>query len=412
MEDHVQSPTKVLIVLTGSEKSGGASHQTEATLRFLLGDQTKRFDFRVVDVDFGFTAVLDELLESGKFFPENLVRFGSNGLNVKERISSGKSRGFSFLRMLLGIQYVHPVARQIDLREEKLVVFASQSELAARINKAFVWTLWDIAHLDSPEFEEVRSNGEFERRDRTIWAAARKAALVIVDSPNSVNAVSTGFGVPFNRLIDIPFSPSSTLSQSEYPTQQIEVPSTVGNELPEKFFFYPAQFWTHKNHEIVVDAIDILRRKGIHVGIVFAGGDRGNKSRIVEKVRILGLEESVRFLGYVSDSIIGALYRSSVGLIMASYFGPTNIPPLEAFALGVPVVASEGHRSQLKDGAVFFDPDSQVELAKRLEQLLNPDFAERLRDSGAERLKEIEARRQQQQHLFLERLDRIANRVA
>jgi hypothetical protein len=132
---------------------------------------------------------------------------------------------------------------------------------------------------------------------------------------------------------------------------------------------------------------------------VFAGGDRGNKSRIVEKVRILGLEESVRFLGYVSDSIIGALYRSSVGLIMASYFGPTNIPPLEAFALGVPVVASEGHRSQ-------------VELAKRLEQLLNPDFAERLRDSGAERLKEIEARRQQQQHLFLERLDRIANRVA
>ncbi len=54
-----------------------------------------------------------------------------------------------------------------------------------------------------------------------------------------------------------------------------------------------------------------------------------------------------------------------------SYFGPENLPPLEAMTLGCPVICSNyaGAKEQLGDAADFVDPSSSIEISKALRQV-------------------------------------------
>ena len=69
------------------------------------------------------------------------------------------------------------------------------------------------------------------------------------------------------------------------------------------------------------------------------------------------LEDQVRFTGFVSNEEINYLYSQSLALVMPTYFGPTNIPPLEAFKLNVPVLYSDlpGLRDQVNDAALLLN---------------------------------------------------------
>ena len=62
-----------------------------------------------------------------------------------------------------------------------------------------------------------------------------------------------------------------------------------------------------------------------------------------------------------------ALYRHALALTFVSYFGPDNLPPLEAFALGCPVITSaiEGVDEQLGNAALYVNPDSVSNLSMR-----------------------------------------------
>jgi glycosyltransferase involved in cell wall biosynthesis len=64
------------------------------------------------------------------------------------------------------------------------------------------------------------------------------------------------------------------------------------------------------------------------------------------------------FVGFVSQPDLITLYRKAVALVFPSFFGPENFPPLEAFALGCPVIASDvaGAREQMGDAALLVDP--------------------------------------------------------
>jgi glycosyltransferase involved in cell wall biosynthesis len=72
-------------------------------------------------------------------------------------------------------------------------------------------------------------------------------------------------------------------------------------------------------------------------------------------------------------------------LVFPTFFGPTNIPPLEAFALGCPVAASRiyGMPEQLGGAALFFDPRSEEEMAECIQRLWQDDrLCQRLSSNG------------------------------
>ena len=63
-----------------------------------------------------------------------------------------------------------------------------------------------------------------------------------------------------------------------------------------------------------------------------------NIENIKDMTKKFNLENQVRFVGFVSSEEINFLYSQALALVMPTYFGPTNMRPLEAFKLQVPVL--------------------------------------------------------------------------
>ncbi len=83
------------------------------------------------------------------------------------------------------------------------------------------------------------------------------------------------------------------------------------------------------------------------------------------------MEGAVQLFGFVDKDRIVALYKNAFALVYPTFFGPDNLPPLEAFALGCPVIASSvsGAQEQLGDAAILFDPKNPEEIAQKVKML-------------------------------------------
>jgi glycosyltransferase involved in cell wall biosynthesis len=166
-------------------------------------------------------------------------------------------------------------------------------------------------------------------------------------------------------------------------------------DLPERFLFYPAQFWPHKNHTRVVQALGALKEEhGLQIPVVFLGSHSGEvRERTFREVMSLssrlGIEDDVHYLGYLPDEDMSGLYAEAAALVMPTFFGPTNIPVLEAWAFGCPVLTSDirGIREQVGDAGVVVDPRSVEAIADGIYRLWTDEtLANRLADSGRRRL--------------------------
>jgi glycosyltransferase involved in cell wall biosynthesis len=102
----------------------------------------------------------------------------------------------------------------------------------------------------------------------------------------------------------------------------------------------------------------------------------------------LGLSSQVHFLGFVPREDMIGLYRNALALTYVTFFGPENLPPLEAFALGCPVIASNvpGAQEQLGDAALLVDPKNEGDIAKGIKRLYEDSaLRQKLIDRGLER---------------------------
>jgi len=165
--------------------------------------------------------------------------------------------------------------------------------------------------------------------------------------------------------------------------------------LPQRYLFYPAQFWPHKNHVGIVQALGLLKReRRLRVSVVFCGSySEEIRERTFRKVMSLssqlGVEKQIHYLGYVSDADMSGIYAEAVALVMPTFFGPTNIPILEAWAFGCPVLTSDirGVREQVQDAGVLVNPRSVEAIADGIYQLwTDENLACSLPDLGRQRL--------------------------
>ena len=272
----------------------------------------------------------------------------------------------------------------------------------------YILTIWDLAHRDSPEFPEVREYGEFNIRENLYKNSLPKASLVIVDSITLAKRCSSLYGIDVDRIIDMPFSPSPFFKE-EF---NIEIKDLfIKYDIEEGYYYYPAQFWPHKNHIRILQALLLLKNNKITKKVVFSGGDKGNLSYIKSKILELGLENEVKLLGFVPSSHIEALYKGSLAIVMPTYFGPTNIPPLEAWSFGKPLIYSSHLNENVGDAALLVDPDSAEELAEALTSVLDPDVVKKLVDKGNRRLNEIELMRKNSEAKLLDKLEIFSNKL-
>lgn len=269
-----------------------------------------------------------------------------------------------------------------------LVYFLSPSFLALDlISHNYVFTIWDLCHRDLPEFPEVNNFREFENRELLYNYAPKKAIAVITDSELGRENCIRRYTLDADRVFAASFLPSLNISKTKFIDIR-EKYNIIG-----EYIFYPAQFWSHKNHIYIIDAISDLKREGVLLHVVFSGSDKGNLQYVLDYAKKMNVYDLVKYIGFAPNEEIFYLYKQSLALVMPSYFGPTNIPPLEAFAIGTPVIYSNllGLREQVADAALLCDLRNPKSLVEHLKTLMNnPDKRIELIRKGQRRLNELQ----------------------
>jgi len=147
--------------------------------------------------------------------------------------------------------------------------------------------------------------------------------------------------------------------------------------LPRAFALVANQFWKHKNHRLVLEAVARARRAqpGVHVvmvGMLSDSRDVANPhlSEMIRRLSTERLFENVSILGEVSFADLVALLRCAIEVIQPSEFEGWNTTVEDALALGKRVACSDipTHREQASE-AFFFPADDATPLAAHLQQL-------------------------------------------
>lgn len=248
---------------------------------------------------------------------------------------------------------------------------------AVQIDLPYMAIVWDLQHRLQPWFPEVSADGTWRQRETFYGEYLRRAAFIIAGTEAGRQEIERFYQVTENRIKILPHpTPAFTLQ-----AQQSDVAAVLKKHgLKNNYLFYPAQFWSHKNHVNLLLAVATLKREHqIDMPVVFVGSNKGNEEYVRQFAAQLQPSIDVAFLGFVPVEDLVALYRGAFALAYVTFFGPENLPPLEAFALGCPVVASDvpGAREQLGNAALFVNPREPSEIAAAVKTLADNESLRR-----------------------------------
>ena len=241
-------------------------------------------------------------------------------------------------------------------------------------------TIYDLQHHDLPRF--------FSRAERAYrrWAyddAARSATLVVASSEHTRARLVELLDLAPDRVEVVHLG----IDHSRFAPERTDDEQQLAElDLPERFVFYPANLWPHKNHDRLLDALAASGDRELE--LVLTGQTWGRGETIGERARRLGIAERVHHLGHVKQDTLPALYRAARAIVFPSLYEGFGAPPLEAMACGCPVASStRGSLGEVcGDAALALEPDSIDSIAAALDRIASDeDLRGRLRAAGLAR---------------------------
>ena len=297
----------------------------------------------------------------------------------KENISAVKINRSLFSRLWFQIRtplwlwrntgkYFDTFSKSFVNQKCDLWVFPSQDIWSYSLPVPTLGTTHDLMHRYERQFPESGSKKEYRVREKHYARMCNKSEGVLVDSKLGKQQLIESYHVPNSKVYVLPFIAPKYI----YDTKK-NIP--LNYNLPPKYLFYPAQFWEHKNHKALVRAASLLIARLPDLKMVFVGSPNNGYSSLIDLIKKLGLQEVFLFFDQVPDERMRELYTNARALIMPTFFGPTNIPPLEAFATGCPIAVSNNYAmpEQVGDAGLLFNPDSDNEITKTIEKLWTDD---------------------------------------
>ena len=240
---------------------------------------------------------------------------------------------------------------------------------AVQVDLPYMAIVWDLQHRVQPWFPEVSAGGTWKHREKFYSEFLRRAAIIIAGNDAGRQEIERFYQVTSNRIKLLPHpTPSFALNAQQGDTAAV----LKKYELKDNYLFYPAQFWSHKNHvNLLLAAAALKSEHQLDFQVVFVGSDKGNEQFVRRFASQLKPAIDVRFLGFIPVQDLVALYRGAFALSYVTFFGPENLPTLEAFALGCPVVASDvdGAREQLGDAALLVNPRDPSNISAAVKKL-------------------------------------------
>lgn len=265
----------------------------------------------------------------------------------------------------------HDPARRRMLHEARIdVVFESARFYGWRLGLPVIAWIPDFQHRKLPHMFTRRG---YWRRELGFQAELAAGRTIMLSSEDARRDCERFYPQSIGRTKAVRFAVPAT----EAPSLELARAVADGYGLPHDFVFMPNQFSKHKNHLLVLDALEMLRARGRKIVIACSGKQDDERHpdhfpRVKGRLDALGMHEQFRLLGMIPYPHVTALMRASMALLNPSLFEGWSTPVEEARGLGVPLLLSDldVHREQASGQALFFERHSASSLAEALEKLV------------------------------------------
>lgn len=375
---------KLAIFIDTKENSGGAYQESLYLIENIEKFNKNELDIVIISTSQNLAQTFDKRNYEAYYFSMNpferyvgfLRNYGSFARRFKKYFFF-KNKFESFLKK-----------KNIDL-----VYFTNPSPYSLYLEDTdFIITVPDVSHREEVEFPEW-AKSDFQRKDEILSKSTIKAVAVITNAEIIKDRISLFYSVLKDRIYVISQQPSPSISKFDKIDNKTLEKFKELYPLPQKYIFYPAMYLPHKNHKYVIDTIKILQTEyKINLCAVFCGSDKGYLKKIKKYVYEQKQSENIIFLGFVKSEHLPYLYLNSLALAMPTYSGPTNMPPWEAFKMGVPVLYSDIHniKEVYKDAVYYIDPFDPQSMAKGIRDIINNEnLKDKLTNNGKKLLNSI-----------------------
>lgn len=315
-------------------------------------------------------------------FPEQTVLLWSNKKRPVEAENRsiiavrGPARSSRMSWLLDGIS-----GRASHLRSRRTLWHLLSADPSFDVSGSYVITVNDTIPWRFPDLYPMGPTGK-------LWMSltsrlARRAERVVVPSETSSLDVARYLGVDPERVRVIPWAPDPDL----------EIERTEGNEhsvTPGKPYVVMAGGFAHHDpRKRFVDAVAALRELPDEVGLIITGEAGPSATHLMAEAEELGVRSRVRLTGFLSPSQMAAVYSGATAFVFPSLWEGFGLPLLNAFALGVPAVVSDGGSLPeiAGDAALVYRAGDSEALGTELAQVVgDPALATDLRDRGHKRV--------------------------
>ena len=141
------------------------------------------------------------------------------------------------------------------------------------------------------------------------------------------------------------------------------------------YFICSNQFWQHKNHRVVLKAVELLKEKNLRYQVLFTGKNfdhrnQGYFASLEKFVADNGLEQWVSFLGFIDRNVQLQLADHALSYIQPSLFEGWSTTVEDAKCMNQHIILSNlpVHLEQIDYNVDFFDPHDPVQLAAAMEK--------------------------------------------
>ena len=227
-----------------------------------------------------------------------------------------------------------------------------------------VCTIHDLQYKTYPEFFSAE---DVNHRNRVfVEACKRSTAIAFVSEYSRQVAISYG-ELQSNSITTIHHRIAQRITAKVNGNKAIMAQL---NLIRQRYLIYPANFWKHKNHEMLLTAFGMARQMGLaaDIKLVCTGAPGQRQLWLKKAVESMQLSDCIVFPGYLPEAELGTLLTNSAAMVFPSLYEGFGMPIIEAMAAGVPVACSNTTSLPEVAGsaAIQFDPRIPSQIAEAI----------------------------------------------
>jgi len=345
--------------------SGGIYNQTKGILNLIKKiDQIEKDNICIITDEKKITPdlVIDNI--EIKYFKKsffNRVLFSLSELIKKNRFIS---RSF----------FLNPFQKFLKKNEIDLLVFLQPSFYLLYCDEVqFVTNIWNTEVKKYYNLNEFISGG-YNYQNKIINYSVEKAFKIIVFTERNKKDLQEFYNCRPEKIVIQNLTPNlPNIYEKNKDKDYLKIFNGLNLNSEFQWFFYPAQFWPHKNHKYLIDVMkDLIKKNNDKIGFIFCGPDKGNLNYIKETIKKENLAKNIKILGFISDDEIISIYKNCAAVVMPTLIGRSSLPLLESLFFKKKIFYSKGTLDDhLKKYVEEFELDSPANLSSKLLEYIN-----------------------------------------